>query len=838
MRVTFWLRYHTEYGQLLRLTGDRDLFGDGPGLAMNYLNGSFWQATLATTPEALRKAAPGYSYALREPDASVVEDWGTDRRLDLGPPQAEELLIIDSWNPPGQNENVYYTKPFRQILLPPDPVERRGAAPPRPTHLFRVKAPLLPKGQTLCLLGNSPALGQWATADPVLLSRPAGEDYFSVALDLGADPLPLAYKYGAYDLAAGTFLRFEEGPNRTLPDTGPAGRFSILNDGFAALPCPPWRGAGVAVPVFSLRSRSSFGIGEFSDIKLLADWCRQTGLKMIQLLPINDTTATYGWMDSYPYSAISAFALNPVFLDLARVATHQTSRQKLAELQPAREHLNRQAAADYPAVAKAKLQFLREIFPSEKAKTLESRGYRSFIERHRHWLEPYAAFCHLRDRFGTADFTRWPRCRSYRPEEVAELAPPDSPAAEEIDFHRFLQYRLHQQLLDAAQYAHRQGVVLKGDIPIGVYRHGVDAWEQPELFHAEMQAGAPPDAFAAKGQNWKFPTYDWARIKETGFQWWKRRLDQMGDCFDAFRLDHVLGFFRIWSIPLEQVEGILGHFVPCCAVQPEEFTQLGIHFDRDRFLRPYITSAVLTELFGAEEMVAKARFLEGTGPGRYRLKPQFETQRGVEAFFARQKPSAQDAALKRGLFDLISNVILLEAPDQGPGCHFRFGIEGTASFRDLDEHTRTRLWELYIDYFYHRQEAGWRQEGLEKLALLKRATAMLVCGEDLGMVPACVPGVMKQLGLLSLEVQRMPKRLGQDFSRPSDAPCLSVVTPSTHDMSTLRGWWREDRNVTQRFYNHELGRPGQAPQECEPWVSQAIVSQHLARQCGNWPGSR
>jgi 4-alpha-glucanotransferase len=250
--------------------------------------------------------------------------------------------------------------------------------------------------------------------------------------------------------------------------------------------------------------------------------------------------------------------------------------------------------------------------------------------------------------------------------------------------------------------------------------------------------------------------------------------------------------------------------------------------DPDRFLRPYITAGVLAELFGPEAAAVKARFLEATGAGGYRLKPQFETQRGVEAYFTGRQPSPQNEALKRGLFDLISNVILLEARDESAGCHFRFGIETTPSFRDLDEQTRTRLWELYIDYFYHRQEEGWRKEGLEKLALLKRATNMLVCGEDLGMVPACVPDVMRQLGVLSLEVQRMPKRLGLEFSRPSEAPYLSVVTPSTHDMSTLRGWWREHRNMTQRFFNTELGQPGPAPDQCEPWISHAILTQHLA----------
>jgi 4-alpha-glucanotransferase len=832
MRLTFWLRYHTKHGQSLWLTGKHELFGGGGAggaIPLEYLNGEFWQATSLIAPEALGDAGAAYSYLLREADGTVVRDWGRDRRLDFAALKAGELLIVDSWNPPGQTENVFYTEPFKQVLLKAEPFERLGPVPSRATHIFRVKAPLLGRGERLCLLGNIPALRQWSTVEPVLLNRAAGADYWSVELDLSRERLPLEYKYGIYDAANRAFLRLEEGPNRTLPDTGARDKLTILNDGFAALPGAGWKGAGVAVPVFSLRSESSFGVGEFADLKLLADWCRQTGLQMIQVLPVNDTSATHNWSDSYPYAAISAFALHPIYLNLSRVVTTAANRRRLGRLEQLREGLNGLGAVDYEAVMRAKLGFLKEVFPSEKKRVFRSEEYRLFLERNRHWLEPYAAFCFLRDQFGTADFTQWPRCRSYKAEEIAGLAPDGSGAAREMDFHRFLQYHLCAQLIEATQYAHSKGVILKGDIPIGVYRYGADAWEQPALFHPDMQAGAPPDAFAAKGQNWGFPTYSWPRMRETGFEWWKRRFEQMGHYFDAFRIDHILGFFRIWSIPLDAVEGILGHFVPCLAVQLNEFSSRGIQFDRDRFLRPYITDAGLRELFGVESDAVKDRFLQAGGPGGYDLKPQFSTQRRVEDYFAGLERTEHTARLKQGLFDLISNVILLEAEGAaGQQFHFRFGMETTSSFGDLDEQSRTRLKELYIDYFYHRQDVCWKEEGTDKLAVLKRVTNMLVCGEDLGMVPACVPEAMKELGLLSLEVQRMPKRLGQEFSRPHEAPYLSVVTPSTHDMSTLRGWWEEDRGAIQRFFNRELGQPGPAPDRCETWITKAILAQHAA----------
>ncbi len=366
---------------------------------------------------------------------------------------------------------------------------------------------------------------------------------------------------------------------------------------------------------------------------------------------------------------------------------------------------------------------------------------------------------------------------------------------------------------------------MKGDLAIGVHRHGADVWQQPDLFHLDLQAGAPPDPFSAKGQNWGFPTYNWPRMAADGFAWWKQRFTQMGNYFDAFRIDHILGFFRIWSSPADAVEGILGHFVPALAIEETEFSARGIVFDRDRLTRPFITDTVLWEIFGEEADFVRREFLNKNDIGNYALKPDFDTQRQVENHFASLEPNDRNAKLKIGLFDLISNVILLEV---GGKFHFRFAMEQTWSFKNLPAEAQAKLRDLYVDYFFRRQDDFWMREAMQKLPALKRVTNMLICGEDLGLVPACVPEVMRDLGLLSLEIQRMPKAMGMEFSRPADAPYLSVVTPSTHDMSTLRGWWMEDRELTQKFFNHELGLPGEAPPEAEPWVVQSIVRQHLA----------
>lgn len=279
---------------------------------------------------------------------------------------------------------------------------------------------------------------------------------------------------------------------------------------------------------------------------------------------------------------------------------------------------------------------------------------------------------------------------------------------------------------------------------------------------------------------------------------------------------------------MHAVQGIMGRFVPAIPVHINEFKQRNIWFDLNRYTKPFITEKVLWELFGYDNEFVKNNFLIFNGFEQYVLKPEFDTQRKVEEYFASLEQNEHHNRLKDGLFDLISNVILFEVEgSNGQEFHFRFSMESTSSYQYLESNTKYQLSELYVNYFFRRQDDFWMKEAMQKLPALKRVTNMLICGEDLGLVPACVPDVMKQLGLLSLEIQRMPKDPGKEFFHPNDAPYLSVVTPSTHDMSTIRGWWEEDKEKIQRFYNAGLGQFGAAPYYCEAWINKAVILQHL-----------
>jgi 4-alpha-glucanotransferase len=824
MKIEFYLRFRTTYGQAVFVSGNLISLGSNQqakAFPLQYLNDEFWYGAIETDPAEV--GALHYRYVFTNEKGETITEGEQHRSIDFHKTTGD-LLLIDSWNDESFYENAFYTAPFQEVFLK-EKGKGKAKKEEKFTHIFKVKAPLLQPNEAICLLGSTAAFGAWDTAAPLLLTKKGA--WWTLTLNLTNTALPASYKYGVANAETGEFLRFETGDNRVLFSNDIVNKKTIVHDAFVRLPNTTWKGAGVAIPVFSLRSQNSFGIGEFLDIKLLADWAKETGLKLIQLLPVNDTSATFTWKDSYPYAAISAFALHPIYINLQKVAGKK-GLQKVKSLTNMQKALNALPEVEYDEVIHIKLNVLRELYAADDMAFLKETPFLEFFDDNKTWLVPYAAFCYYRDKNKTADFSQWKNGAVYNEAEVAKLTGAKSKSYKQIAFFYFVQYHLHLQLKEAVDYAHKKGLAIKGDIPIGIYRNGADAWTAPELYNMHMQAGAPPDDFAVKGQNWGFPTYNWQKMEENHFEWWKQRFHQMSNYFDAFRIDHILGFFRIWSIPTDSVEGIMGRFIPALPVSVHEFGERGIWFDYDRFCKPFIIDAILYQRFDGLTQYVKETFLDNNDRGGYDLKEEFNTQRKVQAYFAEQSQTGDNETLKGGLFDLISNVLLFE--DEGTNrqaFHFRISMEDTTSFQHLDEGTKQKLKDLYVNYFFRRQDEFWKGEALKKLPALKESTNMLICGEDLGMVPHSVPEVMQRLSILSLEVQRMPKDPTIEFFHPRNAPYLSVVTPSTHDMSTIRGWWEEDRDRTQRFFNHLMGEWGPAPYYCEPWVNRAIVLQHL-----------
>ncbi|GAB3302326.1 4-alpha-glucanotransferase [Hymenobacter tenuis] len=834
MILRFTLPFRTAWGQRLVVCGSLPTLGQwnlDQALDLFYhADSGTWSQEISLPDDQLDTVE--YKYVLLdERDGGKHWEWGPNRKITYEAGRFTRVVLEDFWRAPALAENELHTAAFTKALMRrPAP----AAAPATPAAdavvRFQLAAPRVESDHQLCVLGSDAALGAWDAQKAVLLSD-ADYPTWVAEVALQNPSQTVQYKYGIWDPRTQQIVHLEAGDDRLIqPSQGPRTLVVKADDHFR-YPTGNWRGAGVALPVFALRSRRGLGVGEFPDLKLLVDWAAATGLKLVQILPINDTVATHTWVDSYPYAAISVFALHPQYLNLDEIAELQdpTARQELERL---REELNAKDFVDYEPVMNAKWQFIRQLYQQEKAAFLANPDFQQFREEQQAWLVPYAAFSGLRDRFHTADFTQWPE--EFRtPAKVAELTDEASADFDEFGIHFFTQYYLDKQLREAVDYARHHGVVVKGDLPIGIYRHSVDAWTQPELYHMHQQAGAPPDDFSVTGQNWRFPTYNWERMAEDGYQWWKQRMGHLARYFDALRIDHILGFFRIWEIPGHSVEGLLGHFSPALPLHQHEIKQRIGWFDYGRLCEPYIRWHILQEIFHGQAQSVFDEFMEDAGHGVIRLKEHVRTQRQIEAVLEvqlQQDPSNAEHYrwLRTGLYRLVNEVLFVPDDQQADFYHPRITLHLSRSFRELDDQTRPRLQELYFDFFYRRHEDFWRRQGLVKLPAVRWATDMLICGEDLGMVPDSVPGVMKALGILGLNIQRMPSDPSVEFGHPGAAPYLSVVSPGSHDMSTVRGWWEEDREKTQRFFETILGHHGQqAPPFCEPWVARDITVQHL-----------
>ncbi len=772
-----------------------------------------------------------YHYVLAKEGKVIRTEWGEGHRLTIqgGGKKEQTLQLFDAWNE-NPADQPFFSSAFTQSIFG-HPAVRASADAPLPgsphTLTLECEAATIRKGQVLAVCGNTAAFGDWNPETAAIMDA-SRQPWWRLTVRLDAIIFPLLYKFVILDEATHKLIAWEPGCNRYF-DPG------MLQNGDAAWvrnlrfdnPQNPWRGTGVAIPVFSLRSKESSGIGEFCDLCLLVDWAEKTHQKVIQILPVNDTTITHTWRDSYPYKSNSSFALNPMYIRL-----QQLGRLKDPSLQATfrkkRQQLNRLPAVDYEQVAAFKWEYLRQFYLQNGKDDLASEGYRQFHERNKYWLDPYAAFCYLREKYQTADFNTWKEC-NYSEEIVRQLNTGEE-SAFEVGLYKYIQYHLHLQLLGARDYAHAHGVILKGDIPIGISRYSVDAWTHKSLFHLDRQAGAPPDAFDKNGQNWSFPTYNWHAMASNGYRWFKERFVKMSDYFDAYRIDHILGFFRIWEIPIHAVQGLLGHFNPAMPLTPRQIAEgYGFHFDYNRHVLPYITDDTLQELFDGDAVVidkVKGKFLEVNTHGEtsFKVCQRVGSQRGVEGYFKNRPESEKPIKLK--LFRMLTEVLFVEDQERRGTFHPRINGMETASFRALPPDQQQAYLRLHNDFFYHKHNDFWKEEAMRKLPELIHATGMLACGEDLGMIPACVPEVMRELRILSLEIQRMPKGF-DEFGRPENYPYFSVCTTSSHDLSNIRAWWTENSEQTQRYYSSVLQGIGRPPETAEPWICAKIIKDHL-----------
>ena len=793
MKLKFSIRYRTAWGESLHVSiayHSQDGTVKQYNLLMQTEDGELW--TLETAALESRQHPLShivYIYQVEDADGNVLR-----REWDLVPrvyyfDTSKDYIFPDQWRdlplPYHLYTNAYLTMVHGRT---DEHVEALRLPLFRRTITFRVSAPQLQPGQAVAICGSHPAIGSWNTSRYLRMEY-AGQHEWMLTVNALGMLFPIEYKYVVVDDETHAFVAWEEGDNRTTGDMEMVdGQVLVLYGEHLRLKEQTWRAAGVAVPVFSLRSEHSYGVGDFGDLKLLVDWAVLTGMRVIQLLPVNDTTVSHHWQDSYPYNIISVFALHPHYIDLEAAGTLK-SKQVMTQFRRRQQELNALPYSDYEAVDRVKQEYLLQLFEEQKKTVTASKEYKDFVHDNKAWLKPYAA---------------------YRAEDEA--------------FTYYLQYLLHTQLKSAADYARSKGVILKGDLPIGVNRESVETKEHSEFFHIDSQTGAPPDAFTSQGQNWGFPTYNWENEELIG--WFRKRLKHLSQYFDALRIDHILGFFRIWEIPENAVYGLLGHFSPALPLTVGEIEYFGLPFRKELYTRPFVNDRLIDRLFGIHAQYVRDNFLVRKAYNLYDLKEEYDTQRKVSAYFA-DRHDESSLWIRDGLMRLISDVLFVEDPRQPEMYHPRIGVLSEPIYEALSNEDKDAFLRLYNNYFYQRHSMFWGQQALKRLPAIFKDSRLLICGEDLGMLPDCVEPVLDQLRILTLEIQQMPKQQGFEFAHLEANPYRSVATISTHDMSPLRLWWQENPERRQRYYVTMLQKEGRAPEQLPAHLAEEIIARHL-----------
>ncbi len=740
MKLQFNLEYQTTFGEelVLNILSEKKVEQH----KMSTLDGLHWSCELSKSLKA--SVYTDYYYSVYRGDQETRHEWLTEpHRLEFAAIRGIRYTIYDHWIDIPEDSYMYSSAITDCVSARKhnmSELEEYGK-----TIRLKVRAPQLRRNERLALIGAGEALGNWEAKRAISMTEHESNEW---VVSLNADRLPrtFEFKFVAIDDADFTPL-WENGANRTvtLPEIE-LGEVIVYELTQANFPIYPWKAAGTVIPIFSLRSEGSFGVGDFGDLKLMIDWCDKTKQRILQVLPITDTTMTHTWQDSYPYNSISIYALHPQYTDFRQLPPLKDEAKRQA-FETLRQELNALPQIDYERMITAKINYLREIFAQEWTAVQRRESYKKFFEQNKEWLVPYAAFCYFRDLYGTATFSEWPKDATLQSTQKSTFK-----GKKELQFWYYVQYNLDAQMREAHAHARVHRVILKGDIPIGISRDGVEAWVEPKYFNLNGQAGAPPDAFSADGQNWGFPTYNWDEMLKDGCSWWVRRFRKMAEYFDAYRIDHVLGFFRIWEIPVPHKSGLMGQFSPALGLSREEIEAYGVAFNDGLFLVDH---------------------------------------------------------------------------KRNDRWHPRIAVQYQEAYQQLSEEQKYNFNQLYNDYFYRRNNQFWYTEAMKKMPKLVQATRMLVCAEDLGMVPDCVPWVMNELRILSLEIQSMPKDPTTRFGKLSHNPYRSVDTISTHDMATLRQWWDEDEERSQAYFNTTLRRGGTAPRPLPGWLAKDIVSRHL-----------
>ena len=558
------------------------------------------------------------------------------------------------------------------------------------------------------------------------------------------------------------------------------------------------------------------GAGEFPDLVEFADLCVKMGVGLIQLLPVNDTGS-----QSSPYFALTAFALHPLYLRVADLPEAGPFAEKIRALT---ERFGGAERFPFEALLRAKMELLREIYTANRAAIMRQAGKGGALTAWiggNPWVKEYAVFRHLKETQGEKSWKDWENARDPGVKGIAERWN-DETLREDHLFWVWLQAAADAQFSAAAQEVAKRGIILEGDLPILINEDSADVWAHREYFNLDESAGAPPDMYSPDGQRWGFPTYRWDALEKNSFDWWRKRLENAQKYYQAYRIDHVLGFFRIWTSAQKDNTSVLGWFNPASPIREKELAALGFDENRIRWMTlPHITTA---EVWDALHTASGA-----DGEAKRIFSEALQRIGSEELWLFRDTISGEkdiDAlglhpAAREFLYRAWHNRLFVEYAKGDRAAAWKY--RESRAWQSLSEEEQAAL-EGLIKKHEAASEKMWEKQGIKLLSMLKESAAMLPCAEDLGAVPACVPKVLEKLSILGLRVVRWHRDWsaeGEPFYPFSDYPELSVCTPAVHDSSTLREWW--EREADQDAFCKFIGVPS-LPRVYNPGAAKIILA--------------
>ena len=561
---------------------------------------------------------------------------------------------------------------------------------------------------------------------------------------------------------------------------------------------------GVTVPLGALFTNDNPVIGEFPDLKLFADFCKKAGFSLIQLLPVNDTGT-----QSSPYSGLSAFALHPIYIRLNQIAEFKNLYESDCNFKTDYDNfLNNHKYClryNYDEILNGKIDLLRKIFSSTedyKSKT-PSKQLFTWIKNNE-WVKTYAVYKALKWDYMQSSWKQWKKEDQKKSEaEILELWEDKSKKTEHL-FYAWLQMIADNQFSDAVKYVHNQKILLKGDMPILMNEDSCDAWANPQFFNQNLRAGAPADGDNALGQNWGFPTYNWKNLKNADYSWWKGRLKVASKYYDAYRLDHILGFYRIWAIPGDDVNALNGHTEPFAFIKKTELYDLGFDDNRIRWISsPHIPTHVIEYITWNHEQAHKvlSKFCNQIGSEELWLfKPEIKGSKAFyEADFSGLCHPDAIGRIQNVLVEYWSNRTLLEISKDKYVPLWTYSR--STSWQTLNDDEKNKLLGVF-ENLNSKNEKLWAKQADEIFTAITKDLDMIPCGEDLGVNIECVPKVMEKHDILGLRVVRWCRdweKPGQPYVDFKDYTPLSVTTTSVHDSSTIRQWWEDEKDSAKAF---------------------------------------